>query len=456
MHRREWIRTGLGAALLVGCGERPLWARWGTSRRDDSVLILGAGIAGLAAARGIATLGSRVTLLEGRDRIGGRIWTEADFAAPVDLGAAWIHGTAKNPITRLADRFGASTRSTDYENVVVHDADGRRLPASELASIESEFEVLVEAVSDIGEEARHDLSIRTGLSQVLAGELLHPSEQRALDYLTSSLVVTAGADLEELSLWYSDADEAFAGPDVLFPGGYGQIVDGLARGLDIRLGHQVQYVHYDQQGVRVITNQGEFTADSAVVTLPLGVLKQNRVVFAPQLPARKRRAIARLGMGVLNKVALQFPHAFWSPQHDFLGYMSASKGEFPVFLNLAQATGHPILVALTGGSFARRLEAQSDAQVVQHTLRILRQIYHQRLPDPVRAAVTRWGSDPFAGGSYSHLPVGATPDDYDVMAEPAGQGRLLFAGEATSRRYPGTVHGAFLSGVREARRFAEP
>ena len=285
------------------------------------------------------------------------------------------------------------------------------------------------------------MSIRNAINHVLQGERLDPAERRALDYVIASLAVEAGAELDELSLWYSDADDSFGGPDALFTRGYDQIVKGLADGLDIRLSHRITRVQYDDRGVQVMTDRGTFRADRAVVTMPLGVLQEGEVTFMPRLPGRKRAAINRLGMCVLNKVVVQFPRRFWSREHHLLGYMSDSRGEFPEFLNIAKYTGSPIHVALTGGAFARGLETKSDGQIVEHVMRVLKMVHGRNIPDPEQVAVTRWGSDQFSFGSYSHVPVGATDKDFDIMAEPVANGRLLFAGEATSRRYPGTVHG---------------
>jgi monoamine oxidase len=116
--------------------------------------------------------------------------------------------------------------------------------------------------------------------------------------------------------------------------------------------------------------------------------------------------------------------------------------------------GAPILMAFTGGNFARSTEILSDEDVADGAMGVLRKMFGSSIPEPQDGVRARWGRDPFAFGSYSHIPVGATPRDYDTLAEPVGD-RLYFAGEATNRRYPATVHGAFLSGVREANRIAE-
>lgn len=279
------------------------------------------------------------------------------------------------------------------------------------------------------------------------------AQQHVFQWFMADIEVDYAADLEELSIQAFNTDDGFGGGDALFPGGYDQIVRGLARGLDIRLNTVVQRAMYGDDGVRVATDSGEFSADYAVVTVPLGVLKAGAIAFAPALPERKQTAIRNMAMGVLNKVALAFPRAFWPTEDDFINYIGARPGEWPEFVNLAHYTGDPVLIALTGGRFARSLEPRTDAEIASDATRVLRTLFKTTVPELTGVIVTRWMRDSFAHGSYSHLPVGATVDDYTALARPVVD-RLFFAGEATISDYPATVHGAFLSGTRTAKRIA--
>ena len=134
-----------------------------------------------------------------------------------------------------------------------------------------------------------------------------------------------------------------------------------------------------------------------------------------------------------------------------IGYIPKKKGEWVEFFNLHPITGKPILVGFNAGSYAKSLEDWADEKIVAAAMQTLRTIYGAKVPDPTDYAITRWGSDPFAQGAYSFLATHATDEDYDALAEPMGD-RLFFAGEATSRQYAATVHGALLSGWREADR----
>jgi monoamine oxidase len=221
--------------------------------------------------------------------------------------------------------------------------------------------------------------------------------------------------------------------------------------LSIRFGQVVNRVSTQATGVTVQTQASAFTADKLVVTLPLGVLKTGRVQFLPALPAAKRNAISKLGMGVLNKCVLRFSRAFWPSQYDWLGFIPGANasGQWAEWISLLRPLGQPVLVGFNAADFGRQIEAWADRQIVTSAMLTLRQIYGPQIPDPVSYQITRWVSDPFSAGSYSYVPVGATSRARDALAASLG-GQLFFAGEATQRQYPATVHGAYLSGLRAA------
>jgi monoamine oxidase len=158
-----------------------------------------------------------------------------------------------------------------------------------------------------------------------------------------------------------------------------------------------------------------------------------------------------LGVGVLDKVALRFAFPFWPEETHFLGWMSEDAGAWPHFLNLKRYGPDPILVGFAAGDFARGMEARSDEDVESEVLAALRGMFGSAVSAPSGMIVTRWGEDRWAQGAYSHIPVGAEASDRDVLAEPLFGGRVRFAGEATHRDHAATVHGAYLSGLREAR-----
>ncbi len=418
--------------------------------REANVLVLGAGIAGLAAARTLEKQGLSVIILEARTRIGGRMWTDHSLGMPLDLGASWIHGVKKNPIAELVKEFGIKTVPTDYENFSIFDLDGRELSIEDKTEMEDLFNSIYAQVAEMQENTDEDMSLQQAFDQVLAERSLLAGKLRGLKfYIQAETSLEYGADPADLSLWNWDQDHELGGNEVVFPGGYNQITDGLAKGLDIRLGEIVQAVRYGTDGVDVETASGTFGADKVIVTFPLGVLKQGSVTFDPPLPESKQSAIDRLDMGVLNKVYLKFPEVFWDEEIEGFGYMGEVLGEWNNWMSFVPYIGKPVLMAFHGGAKGFALEKLSDEEIISGAMKTLRTIYGDEIPEPEGYVITRWGRDPFALGSYSHIPPFASGDDLDALFEPVDD-VLYFAGEATHRSFPSTVHGAYLSGVAAA------
>ncbi len=448
MHRRHFLQfLGLNA-LAASLPRRAL-------RAAESMLVIGAGMAGISAARTLQAAGFRVTVLEGRDRLGGRIWTDDSLGVPLDMGAAWIHGSRRNPLTALARTVGIRSVASDFEAFALYTGNGRQLSADQVS-------VVMETAADILQELEaaktHGLvdestSIADVLAVLLPEYALVGAEKRAILWaLASEIELEWGADASDLSLLAWNEDRAFGGDHLLLREGYGKLIAFLARDLNVQLNTVVSEVAYDRSGVRLKTADGRiFEADRAVVTLPIGVLQSGAVVFKPALPESKRAALSRLQMGLLNKIAMRFTHPFWNEELHRFAYLGEATDEALEFFNLQVLHEQPILVALARGAQARSLERLSPQQAVWRALETLQRAFGRAIPQPESFAVTAWQSDSFARGAYSHVPPGARRSDYNTLARPV-QNRLFFAGEGTLSTYPATVHGAMMSGEREAQR----
>ncbi|XP_025985884.1 lysine-specific histone demethylase 1A [Solenopsis invicta] len=309
---------------------------------------------------------------------------------------------------------------------------------------------------------------------------LSSKDRQILDWHFANLEFANATSLSNLSLkhWDQDDDFEFTGSHLTVRNGYSCVPVALSEGLDIRLNTATRAVRYGPNGVEVWaapsrsphTNHTVYKADAVLVTLPLGVLKTSAppsgVTFNPPLPEWKSQAIQRLGFGNLNKVVLCFERIFWDPTANLFGHVgstTASRGELFLFWNLYKA---PVLLALVAGEAACVMENVSDDVIVGRCIAVLKGIFgNQVVPQPRESVVTRWRADPWARGSYSFVAVGSSGSDYDLLAapvspphllnQPAPQPRVFFAGEHTIRNYPATVHGAFLSGLREGGRIAD-
>lgn len=422
------------AASVPGC----------STRAAQRVIVVGAGVAGLAAARRLRQAGHRVTILEARGRLGGRVVTSDAVGVPIDLGAAWIHGDDGNPLTKLAEEAGARTVPTDWDSLAVYGPDGV-IDAEAVDDADAAWESVSGELEDLQDGAGVKESLLDGLVDVAGRRALaDPLARWTIDsYVTSDY----GADPSDLSLRYFNQDEAFDGDDLIFPRGYRPLIQTLADGTPVKLRQRVRAIARDKGGVTVTTDDRAHTADHVIVTVPLGVLRANAIAFDPPLPPATTNAIQRLRMGCLNKVVLRFPRVFWPREVEVFGLVGDQP--IPHFVNALTFTGEPILIGLIGGRSARERERLSDAVTIREARAALASSFGVEVPEPSGALITRWSHDQLAYGSYSYPATGSTPADREALASSIG-GRIHFAGEATHVDYFATVHGAYLSGLRAA------
>ena len=450
MNRREFLK--LSAVLLLSglANACSVAEQEPTPSEQKQIVVIGAGLAGLAAARQLQQMGHDVVVVEARERVGGRIWTSTKWEdIPVDFGATWIHGVRRNPITELADEIQASRLSTSYDRYVLYASGGQLASSAEEASIEALRERLYDQIAT-AQAADDDASILQVIHDLRSQYDESSAEYRFINFILSAeFEMEYAGGIDDLSAHWFDSIEEFAGEDVLFAHGFQVITQFLASDLRLELGQVVREIQWQQAPVRVITEAAEFEADQVVVTLPLGVLQAQQVQFSPELPGAKQTAVSRLGMGVLNKCYLRFQQAFWPETVDWLEYVSPERGVWSEWVSFMWAANVPVLLGFSAAERAREIEAWSDAAIVASAMATLRVIFGPQIPDPVDYQITRWAMDPFALGSYSFNALGATPEMRTTLAAPLGD-KLFFAGEATERDYFGTAHGAYLSGLRAA------
>jgi polyamine oxidase len=422
------------------------------------VIVVGAGMAGLGAANALASAGVDVVVLEARDRIGGRLRTFDLGGSPVDLGGSWIHTPIGNPMSAWADQVGVERRPAHlFDEAIPWDARSGAVDASEHDWLLSEArEGFPDALDELRARLGPDATLLDAIDVYLAGRDLPGDRQRHLGWALRRFAEgDSSGRAEELSLeWYDRYGVTYEG-DVFgdMPiGGYRRLLEPLASIVDVRLATEVRSISIEQDGIGVTAATGqEFRGSHALVTVPLGVLKANTIAFDPPLPAERAAAIARLGFGRFEKVAVRYEHSPAASRAPNAFVVSdLDQPELPVVMNLEPFVGEPVVL---GYAFGTTVGLVADGQVdtaVERLLGLVERISGDRLT-PTAVVRTSWSADPFTRGAYSFVPIGAAPSDFDLLGEPI-EGRLLFAGEATSQRRVGYADGALSSGIREASR----
>lgn len=411
------------------------------------VIVVGAGAAGLGAALRLRRAGARVTVLEARGRIGGRVHTDYSFAAaPIELGAELIHG--EGAVTNeLAREAGLPTAAADRYGGLRWSSGGPALPLAALpAGLRDTIAALRAAYAAL---PAADLAADRSLGDELRRRGFGPAALAVADVL---LAQTCCAPIDGLSA----ADLARelrvdrAGPqEFRLPGGYAPLLEWMAAGAEVVLGAPVAAVGHGGAGVTATTAAGDvYAADACIVAVPVSLLAAGTIVFDPPLRAQKRDAAAAFRTEAATKLFFRFDARLWDRE---LAYM-CHEGLFSRWWTPAlHAPDVPVLCCYVTAEGARAVDALGDDELRRRALDELAGLLGEPAVRERCEAVRRsaWAPDPLARGGYAHVPPGAAGARL-ALAAPEGE-RLFFAGEATAHdTNPQTVHGAIESGYRAA------
>ena len=396
------------------------------------VLVIGAGAAGVSAARALVAAGLRTGVIEARNRVGGRAHTNRDACAwPIDMGAGWLHSADRNPLVPIANAEGFEIdRSTPPWQKAMAETG---FPTDE----QKKFRKAMNAFFDRVEKAALEPDDRPAV-------MLLESDNRWNPMIDAVSTYVNGVELDRLSVKdfdnYHDTEVNYR-----IERGYGSLFEKLSEGLPIAFDCAAAAVDHSGKRVKIATTRGELSAKAVILTVPTNVLA-NAIRFTPQLPD-KHNAAAHLPLGHDNKLFLSLEGADeFEPDSRLWGARdTVATASYHI-----RPFGRPLIEAYFGGRLAKDIEHEGLAGfghfAIEQIANVLGAGFRKRLK-PV--AVSSWSGDPFAGGAYSH----ALPGHWDkraLLAAPVGD-RLFFAGEACSAHDFSTVHGAWESGERAAR-----
>lgn len=451
------------------------------------VIVIGAGVSALSACKQLLEAGIKdIIVLEANDRIGGRMNTipfENNF---IELGCQWIHGQKGNPVFELAENLGQVDETNDPDDLVYYSTqDGNELDGDAIKKFYTNFETIFDS-DEISKEVDRNPNISLGeafdkifdnqFDQLVSDSDFKPELIKAIYNSRYNLerLESSCSDLETLSAAGWANNENFEGNSFTkLKNGYSKIIEHLRSQLPkdaIKFNQIVEKIEYDsERGVRVTAfnskenKRTEYEARKCLSTLPLGIYKEkHQNLFSPPLPNEKIRAIENLGFGVLNKFFFVFDQAlgkdvnglqiYWQENINFT--LEASKkwnlkdNQFYKKFENFEALPHcpNVLESLVAGEEGIFTETLSDECLIDVVSELFAKCFPKlHLPRPKKIIRSKWSSDKFTKGSYTYMTIKTTTEDVENLREPL-ENQVFFAGECTTYKYMGTVHGAFISG----------
>jgi monoamine oxidase len=428
--RRSFLAMTAGAASL------PVWGRLSMAAETD-VAIIGAGAAGIAAARKIAAAGRRVVVLEAADRVGGRCVTDtAIFGVPFDLGAHWMHTPDQNPLARLAPRTGLDIYPAPPGQKV---RIGRRNARE--GELEQFFAEMVRARRAVEDAARGkaDISVAQAMPKDL-GEWA-----RSVEFYLGPF--SCGKDFADLSVVdFQRSNERDV--DAYCRQGFGALLAKLAEGGPVQLSTPVTRINTPARGGITIEtgSKGALQARAVIVTVSTNVLADGKLI--PDLPKRQLDALSRLRLGSYERIALDIPDNPFGLARDDLVFEKAADKQTAALLG--NVGGSSLAYVDVAGSFGRELAAKGPREMTAFAMEWLDKLFGADVKKAVRRThATQWGFAPYVQGAFSAASVGGQPSRRILMTEPL-RDRVFYAGEAAHESLWGTVGGAWESGERAA------
>lgn len=435
---KQFITMSLAVPVVAACANN------NSKKRDrDKIVIIGAGLAGISAAKLLQANNYDVLILESTNYIGGRTRTDHSLDIPFDTGASWIHGINGNPIKKLANNYDIQLSLTNDESLIAY-IGSNVIPEDRYYKVEDDFYNILKTISSDSKSGEDFYSL---ISRKYPNKIKDP----LFKFFLSTYLAFDTGPLNNLSGELYDEGEVFSGPEKMISGGYDQIAKKISKNFKIKLNQHVKSIDYQQDKIKVETDLTSYVCNKVVITVPLGVLKNNIISFSPNLPSYKRESIENVGMNYVNKYIAVWEKPFWDDKQ-YLVFARDIPDIFNYFVNLnKQYSKSNALMSFAYGAQAQRLESLSDNQVIEELMLPLKTAFGDEIKYPVKFNKTSWVNNKNSFGSYSYISKDSTLEDFDNLEKPIGN-KIFFAGEHTDKKYFSTAHGAYLSGIKAAKR----
>ena len=433
MTRRQLLSASAAISMVPAFGRRAFAA---TVPREADIVVIGAGAAGIAAARRIQLANRKVIVVEADGRVGGRCWTDNNtFEVPLDRGARWLHNPETNPMVKLARSAGLDISAAPL---------GQKIRVGQRYARAGETEQFLAAL--VRTNRAIDDATRGGKADVACGSVL-PKDlgdwAGTAEFVLGPNMV--GKDLRDVSA----IDKARAQDRMAAIGcrqGIGALVAKLGEQVPTALSTPANQIIWNNREVAVETPSGRIAARAVIVTVSSNVLAAGNIKFTPELPKRHLDAAAKLSLGSYDRIALQLPGNPFGLGRDE-AVIEQSKSNRTALLS-ANIAGSSLCLIDVGGSFGRELASQGEKAMVAFAIEWLKGLFGNDVAATVaKSSVTRWNASPLTLGAMSVAAPGGEPSR-KILTEPLGN--LFLAGEATHETLWGTVDGAWESGERTA------
>ncbi len=448
--RRRFLRSTAGALTLPAFS-----TAFAALPTNPEVVIIGAGVAGTTAAKTLRAKGIDCVILEARDRIAGRAYTDTSiFGAPYDLGAAWLHSADENPVTDLIESVGFATADEEEADTWLY-LDGEEASDDQYELVEEAQEDLeaiisrkIDEVEDEGGRFK-DISIRKmspikDRYDLIAHERMGPLE--------------SGQDTDLMGAMDVYSQRA-TGVEWMVPEGLGAGIQKALGPQPVHLNTKVQEIDWGgKEDIKISTNKGTMRTKAVIITVPTDIIADGTIKFSPQLPAWKTKAAEMLPMALLDKITLQFEDDFeemMEGEELITAYIQNGE-DGHVWDHLMRPFDTNLTVGFLGGRFSKELAARPDADeiAIEMALDSLENIFGPEIHDVfIKGHYTKWSEDEYARGAYAAALPGGVPHR-EKLRKPIDD-RLFFAGEATMAKWATQVSAAYLTGIKAAEEAAD-